>query len=96
MSGRPPLQVARRLPLGRTGGEAGDVVVDEEGVGDRHRDRAEHGGCHERAPEVDIGLDEVADDADRYGLSVASSHCGICCFLASGLRTVSLTSPQPS
>src|SRR5690242_1527452 len=49
-------------------GEPGDVVLDEEGVDERYRNRAEQGARHERPPEEDIAADELGGDADRHGL----------------------------
>ena len=36
--------------------------------------RAEDAGGHQRAPEVDVGPDQVADDADRHRLHLAGAH----------------------
>src|SRR6266498_98782 len=46
-------------------GEAGDIVLDEEGVNESDRDRAQQRPRHERAPEEDVAPDELGDDADR-------------------------------
>src|SRR5438270_343038 len=52
------------LALDRAG-EAGDVVLDEEGVDQRHRDRAQECSRHELAPEIDVTPDELRDHPDR-------------------------------
>src|SRR6266849_3435334 len=49
-------------------GEAGDVVLDEEGIDEGHRDRPEQGPGHELAPEVDVAADQLRHHADRDGL----------------------------
>src|SRR5213593_1138334 len=49
-------------------GEAGDIVLDEEGVDESHRDRAQQRPRHERAPEEDVAPDQLGDDADRHRL----------------------------
>src|SRR3989449_10408000 len=46
-------------------GEAGNIVLDEEGVDEGHRDRAQQRPRHEWAPEEDVAPDELGDDADR-------------------------------
>src|SRR6185503_5313301 len=49
-------------------GEAGDVVLDEERVDERDRDRAQQRSGHERTPEKDVAPDQLGDDADRHRL----------------------------
>src|SRR5205085_8836223 len=51
-------------------GDAGDVVLDEEGVDDRHRDRAQERARHQRPPEEDVAADQLRGDADRHRLLV--------------------------
>src|SRR5262245_25148269 len=53
------------LPLRRTGGEAGDVIVHEEGVDDERRCRAEQRPGHDLRPGEDVAADQRGDDADR-------------------------------
>src|SRR5690606_10819254 len=45
-----------------------DVVLDEEGIEDDNRQRADQGAGHQRAPFVDVGADELGKHADRHGL----------------------------
>ena len=52
--------------LHRAGGEAGDVVVEEEDVEDHDRHRAEHRARHQRAPEVDVAADQLAASRPRW------------------------------
>src|SRR5690349_12388398 len=40
-------------------GDAGDVVLDEEGIDQRHRDRAQERPRHQRAPEEDVAADQL-------------------------------------
>src|SRR4029450_8644584 len=49
-------------------GEAGDIVLDEERVDERDRNRAQQRSGHERTPEEDVAPDQLGDDADRYRL----------------------------
>src|SRR5262249_21067685 len=56
---------AMLLSLGGAGGEAGDVVVHEEGVDEKRRRRAEQRPGHDLAPVVDIALHQRGDDAGR-------------------------------
>src|SRR5262245_41581336 len=59
----------RRLPLSLDRpGEAGHVVLDEERVDQRHRDRAQQRPGHELAPEVDVAADQLGHHADRHRL----------------------------
>src|SRR3984885_6464338 len=50
--------------LGGTGGQAGHVVIHQEGVDQDRRQRGEHVGGHDLAPLEHIAADQVADDAD--------------------------------
>ena len=54
----------RRSALGRAGGQAGDVVVHQEGVDQDRRQRGQHAGRHDLAPLEHVAADQVADDAD--------------------------------
>ena len=56
-----------RLFLDRAG-HAGNVVLDEERVYQRHRHRAEQGAGHQRAPVIDVAVDELAQERHRHGL----------------------------
>src|SRR5580692_59544 len=49
-------------------GETGDVILDEERIDHRHRDRAEQRTRHQRAPEEHVAADQLGGDADRDGL----------------------------
>src|SRR4051812_37586846 len=49
-------------------GHAGHIVLDEERIDDRHRDRADQCAGHQRAPEEDVAADELGGDADGHGL----------------------------
>src|SRR6185503_147179 len=49
-------------------GHAGDVILDEEGIDDRHRDRADQRARHQRPPEEHVAADQLRDHADRDGL----------------------------
>src|SRR5436189_3752526 len=49
-------------------GEAGDIVLDEERVDERDRNRAQQRPGHQRAPEEDVAPDQLGDDADRHRL----------------------------
>src|SRR6185437_3692736 len=51
--------------LCRAGGEAGNVVVHQEGVDDERGCRAEQGAGHDLPPIIDVALDQGGDDADR-------------------------------
>src|SRR2546427_676535 len=57
---RPPRASAFHGP-----GEAGDIVLDEEGIDEGHRNRAQERPRHERAPEEDVAPDQLGDDPDR-------------------------------
>src|SRR3954471_2095882 len=50
--------------LCRTGGQAGNVVVHQEGVDDQRRGGAEQGARHDLPPVEDVALDQGGDDAD--------------------------------
>ena len=45
-----------------------DVVLDEERVDDRHRDRAQQRARHQRPPEEHVAADQLGGDADRHRL----------------------------
>src|SRR5947207_2989916 len=49
-------------------GHAGDVVLDEERIDDRHRDRADQRAGHQRTPEEDVAADQFGGHAHRHGL----------------------------
>src|SRR5689334_13802575 len=49
-------------------GDPGDVMLDEEGVDERHRDRPQERPCHQRSPEEDVAADQLGSDAHRHGL----------------------------
>src|SRR5882672_98579 len=51
--------------LGGAGGQAGDVVVHEEGVDDERRRCAEQRAGHDLAPGEDVAADQGGDDAHR-------------------------------
>src|SRR2546425_4127262 len=50
-------------------GEARDVILDEKGIDERHRHRAEQRAGHELPPEIDVAADELGDDPDRDRLA---------------------------
>src|ERR1700716_4092880 len=60
---RPPRASAFHGP-----GQAGDIVLGEEGIDEGHRTRAEEPPRHERPPEEDVAPDQLGDDADRHRL----------------------------
>jgi hypothetical protein len=49
-------------------GEAGDVVLDEEGIEDHHGDRADQRARHQGSPVVDVALHQLGDHAHRHRL----------------------------
>ena len=49
-------------------GHRRDVVLDEERVEDHQRQRADQRAGHQRAPAVDVAVDELVDDRDRHRL----------------------------
>src|SRR5215470_7075064 len=51
--------------FGGAGGEAGDVVVHQEGVDDQRRRGAKQRAGHDLPPVEDVALDQGGDDADR-------------------------------
>src|SRR5215203_1658954 len=51
--------------LCRTGGQAGNVIVHQEGVDDERRGGAEQGAGHDLSPVEHVALDQRGDDADR-------------------------------
>lgn len=59
------------LTFRRTRGETGDVVVDQEGVCDGDWDGPEKPRGHQRAPEVQVRPNQIADYADRHRFHVA-------------------------
>src|SRR5262249_18668030 len=62
---RYPLFREMLLPLGGAGGEAGDVVGQQERIDDQWRRRAEQRAGHDLPPVEDVALDQRGDDADR-------------------------------
>jgi hypothetical protein len=50
----------------RSGGQAGHVVLDEERINDRYRDRAEQGRGHKLPPIEDIAADQFGNGTDRH------------------------------
>src|SRR4051794_27750376 len=58
--------------LDGAGGQAGDIVLDEEGIDDGDRDRAEQGRGHQLAPVEDVAAHQLGDGADRHG-----AHLGL-------------------
>src|SRR6185437_1200788 len=65
---RPRMRTCAIASAFHRAGEPGDVMLDEEGIDQRHRDRAEQRAGHQRAPEEDVAADELGGDADRHGL----------------------------
>src|SRR5215813_13953385 len=53
-----------------------DVVLDEEGVEDDQRQRADQRPRHQRAPPVDVAVDELVDDRDRDRLVLGRGNEG--------------------
>src|SRR4051812_17847725 len=45
-----------------------DVVLDEEGIEHDEGQRADEGAGHQRAPAIDVAVDELVHDRDRHGL----------------------------
>src|ERR1700730_17814077 len=60
-------------------GETGDVILDEERVDHRHRDRAEQRARHQRPPKEHVAADQLGGDADRNGLLLrrGQEHQGV-------------------
>src|SRR3954447_14149542 len=56
---------AMRSTLCRTGGQAGNVIIHQEGVDDERWRRAEQGAGHDLPPGEHVALDQRGDDADR-------------------------------
>src|SRR4051794_25404861 len=52
--------------LCRTGSQAGNVVVHQEGIDDQRRGGAKQGAGHDLSPVEDVALDQRGDDADRH------------------------------
>src|SRR6516162_1754522 len=48
-------------------GKTGDIMLDEERINNRHRDRAEQCARHQRPPEENIPADELRRDTNRQG-----------------------------
>src|SRR5262249_56241717 len=48
-------------------GKTGDIMLDKEGINNRHRDRAEQCAGHQRPPVEHIPADELRSDANRHG-----------------------------
>src|SRR6516225_8949289 len=48
-------------------GKTGDIMLDKEGIDNRHRDRAEQCARHQRPPEEHIPADELRRDTNRHG-----------------------------
>src|ERR1700730_19243389 len=63
---------AMALSLRRAGGEAGDVVVHEEGVDDQRRRRREQRRGHDHAPLIDVALDQGRDRSRRQHQLIAA------------------------
>src|SRR4029078_10955794 len=57
---------AMRSTLCRAGGQAGNVIVHQEGVDDQRRGGAEQGAGHDLSPVEDVTLDQRRDDANRH------------------------------
>src|SRR5690242_2043317 len=53
--------------LHRAGGEARNVIVQEEDVEDDDRHRAQHRPGHQRAPEIDVAPDQLAGHPHARG-----------------------------
>ena len=53
-------------------GHRRDVVLDEERVEDHQRQRADQRAGHQRAPAIDVAVDELVDDRDRHRLVLRS------------------------
>src|SRR6185312_4987926 len=60
----------RPLTLDGAGRESGHVVLDEEGVDDGNRDRAEQGRRHQLAPVEDVAAHQLGDRPDRHGANL--------------------------
>src|SRR5262249_2105085 len=67
---------SRHSPLRGAGGQAGDVVVHQEGVDDQRRRRRQQGPRHQHAPLVDVGADQARHRADREHLLVGAVEEG--------------------
>src|ERR1700674_1642727 len=70
--------LADASPLHRPG-QARAIVLDEEGVHDRDRDRAQQRARHQRSPEEHVAADELRGDPDRHGflLRRGQEHQGV-------------------
>src|SRR5690242_14115962 len=64
------------LSLGRAGGEAGNVVVHEEGVDDEGWRGGEERRRHDHAPLIDVGLDQRGDRPRGQHLLVGAEDEG--------------------
>src|SRR3954451_1036900 len=60
--------------LCRTGGQAGNVVVHQEGVDDQRRGSAEQSAGHDLPPVENVALDQRRDDTDRQHELVGRSR----------------------
>ena len=49
----------------RAAGDAGDEAVEEEVIGDRHRDAGDQCAGHDLAPEENVAPDKIGRDAQR-------------------------------
>src|SRR6185437_11275727 len=58
------------LPFGRAGGQAGNVIVHEEGINDERRRGRDQRAGHQHAPLVDVRPDQAGHSADREYLLV--------------------------
>ena len=63
----PLLQCVNPLFLHRTRHRR-HVIIDEEGIEDDDRQRAEKRARHQRAPFIDVAAHQLGQDADRHGL----------------------------
>src|SRR5262249_34471052 len=50
--------------------QAGDIVLDKEGINEGHRDRPEERARHELAPKIDVAPDQLGHHADRHRLAL--------------------------
>src|SRR4029077_17369828 len=57
----------RHSSFDRARGEAGDVMLDKEGIDDGDRDRAQQRARHQLAPIEHVAADQLGDDPDRHG-----------------------------
>src|SRR5687768_2372092 len=64
----------QRSSFGCARSQSADVVVNEEAVRDGDGNASKDAGGHERAPEVNIGPDQIAYYADRNRFHGAAAH----------------------